>query len=174
VFRLVDSEGREVRPGDIGEICVQGPHLMTGYWQDPDASRAAIRDGWFHTGDLASCDADGFYWFAGRKKEIIIRGGSNISPQEVEAVLYQHPAVAEAGVVGQPDYVWGEAVVAFVVLRSGHTTTEPELIAFVRERLADYKTPESIIFRTELPKGPTGKIQRRALRQEERVFAPLT
>jgi len=170
-FRLVDSDGRDVRPGDVGEICVQGPHLMTGYWQDPDASQAAIRDGWFHTGDLASCDADGFYWFAGRKKEIIIRGGSNISPQEVEAVLYQHPAVAEAGVVGLPNHLWGEVVVAFVALRTGQAVTEAELIAFARKRLADYKTPESIIFRTELPKGPTGKIQRRALREEERALA---
>jgi long-chain acyl-CoA synthetase len=167
----VDSDGRDVRPGDVGEICVQGPHLMTGYWQDLDASQAAIRDGSFHTGDLASCDADGFYWFAGRKKEIIIRGGSNISPQEVEAVLYQHPAVAEAGVVGLPNHLWGEVVVAFVSLRTGQAVTEAELIAFARERLADYKTPESIIFRTELPKGPTGKIQRRALREEERALA---
>jgi long-chain acyl-CoA synthetase len=173
-FRLVDSDGRDVKPGEVGEICFRGPHLMTGYWQDPDATRAAIRDGWFHTGDLASCDADGFYWFAGRKKEIIIRGGSNISPQEVEAVLYQHPAVSEVGVVGRPDHLWGEIVVAFVVLRSGQIATEAELIAFARERLADYKTPESVIFQTELPKSPTGKIQRRALRAEERAFAPMT
>jgi long-chain acyl-CoA synthetase len=172
-FRLVDSGGLDVKPGEVGEICIQGPHLMTGYWQDRDATTAAIRNGWFYTGDLASCDSDGFYWFAGRKKEIIIRGGSNISPQEVEAVLYQHPSVAEVGVVGRPDHLWGETVVAFVVLRSGQIVTEAELIEFARERLADYKTPESIVFRTELPKGPTGKIQRRALRQKEGVFAPL-
>jgi long-chain acyl-CoA synthetase len=120
---------------------------------------------------LARCDVDGFYWFAGRKKEIIIRGGSNVSPQEVEAVLYQHPAVGEVGVVGRPDHVWGEVVVAFVALRSGQTVTEAELIAFARERLADYKIPVSVIFRAELPKGPTGKIQRRALGQEENAFA---
>jgi long-chain acyl-CoA synthetase len=173
-FRLVDSDGCDVEPSEVGEICLQGPHLMTGYWHDPDATRAAIRDGWFHTGDLASCDADGFYWFAGRKKEIIIRGGSNISPQEVEAVLYQHPAVSEVGVVGRPDHLWGEIVVAFVVLRSGQIATEAELIAFARERLADYKTPESVIFQAELPKSPTGKIQRRALRAEEHAFAPIT
>jgi acyl-CoA synthetase (AMP-forming)/AMP-acid ligase II len=100
-FRLVDSEGRDVKQGEVGEICVQGPHLMVGYWQDPEATAAAIQDGWFHTGDLARSDRDDYYWFAGRKKEIIIRGGSNISPQEVEAVLYDHPAVAEAGVVGR-------------------------------------------------------------------------
>jgi long-chain acyl-CoA synthetase len=173
-FRLVDPDGRDVEPGEVGEICIQGPHLMTGYWQDPDATKAALRNGWFHTGDLARRDADGFYWFTGRKKEIIVRGGSNISPQEVEAVLYQHPAVREVGVVGRPDHLWGESVVAFVVLRSGHAATEPELIAFARERLADYKTPESVIFRSELPKSPAGKIQRRALRSEEHAFAPVS
>jgi long-chain acyl-CoA synthetase len=173
-FRLVDSDGRDVQFGEVGEICLQGPHLMTGYWHDPDATRAAIRNGWFHTGDLARRDADGFYWFAGRKKEIIVRGGSNISPQEVEAVLYQHPAVSEVGVVGRPDHLWGEIVVAFVVLRSGQVATEAELIAFARNRLADYKTPENVIFRTELPKSPSGKIQRRALRAEEHAFASMT
>jgi len=173
-FRLLDPDGRDVKSGEVGEICVQGPHLMIGYWQDPDATAAAVRNGWFHTGDLARCDADGFYWFVGRKKEIIIRGGSNISPQEVEAVLYQHPAVSEAGVVGRPDHLWGEVVVAFVALRSGQAVTEAELIAFARERLADYKTPESVIFQAELPKSPTGKIQRRALRAEEHAFAPIT
>jgi long-chain acyl-CoA synthetase len=169
-FRLVDSDGCDVKPGDVGEICVRGPHFMVGYWQDPDATAAAVRNGWFHTGDLARCDVDGFYWFAGRKKEIIIRGGSNISPQEVEAVLYQHPAVGEVGVVGRQDRVWGEVVVAFVALRSGQAVTEAELIAFARERLADYKIPVSVIFRADLPKSPTGKIQRRALREQEKVF----
>jgi long-chain acyl-CoA synthetase len=143
---------------------------MIGYWQDPDASMASVRNGWFHTGDLARCDVDGFYWFVGRKKELIIRGGSNISPQEVEAVLYQHPGVGEVGVVGRRDPLWGEVVIAFVALRSGQAVTEAELIAFARERLADYKIPVSIIFRAELPKGPTGKIQRRALGQEESAF----
>jgi len=173
-FRLLDSNGREVKSGQIGEICVQGPNLMIGYWQDPEATAAVVRNGWFHTGDLASCDADGFYWFAGRKKEIIIRGGSNISPQEVEGVLYQHPAVREVGVVGQRHDLWGEVVIAFVVLRSGQPVTEADLIAFARQRLADYKTPERVIFRDELPKGPTGKIQRRALRAEEHAFAPMS
>jgi long-chain acyl-CoA synthetase len=174
VFRLVDCNGNDVQAGKVGEICIQGPHLMTGYWQDPDATAGAIQNGWFHTGDLAYCDPDGFYWFTGRKKEIIIRGGSNISPQEVEATLYQHPAVAEAAVVGRPDPLWGEAVIAFVSLRPGKTATEAELIAFARERLADYKTPESIRFRTELPKSPTGKIFRRALREAEPALASLS
>jgi long-chain acyl-CoA synthetase len=140
---------------------------MTGYWQDPDSTAWALRGGWFHTGDLARCDADGYYWFAGRKKEIIIRGGSNISPQEVEAAICEHPAVSEVGVVGRPDPVWGETVSAWVALRPGKAVAEADLIAFARERLADYKTPERIIFLSELPKGPSGKIQRRALREME-------
>jgi long-chain acyl-CoA synthetase len=144
---------------------------MMGYWQDSEATSAALRDGWFRSGDLASCDADGFYWFAGRKKEIIIRGGSNISPQEVEAVLYEHPAVAEAGVVGRPDALWGETVVAHVALRPGRRLDGEELIAFARERLADYKTPQTVIFHSELPKSATGKIQRRALRETEHAAA---
>ena len=170
-FRLIDVDGRDVRPGEVGEICIQGPHLMAGYWQDPEATCRAIRNGWFHTGDLARRDEAGFYWFVGRKKEIIIRGGSNISPLEVEAVFYHHPAVSEVGVVGRSHPVWGEVVIAYVVLRPGYTVTEGELLAFARERLADYKVPESIIFREELPKGSTGKILRRALGQEEDAVA---
>jgi long-chain acyl-CoA synthetase len=170
-FRLVDAAGRDVEPGQMGEIYVRGPHLAVGYWQDPDATSAAFGDGWFHTGDLACCDAEGYYWFAGRKKEIIIRGGSNISPQEVEAVLCDHPAVAEAAVVGLPDPVWGEALAAYVVLRPQCGVTEAALIAFASERLADYKLPESVVFRSELPKGPTGKVQRRALRTKQQPLA---
>jgi long-chain acyl-CoA synthetase len=170
-FRLVDPEGRDVNPGDVGEICIKGPHLMLGYWQDPDATAAVLRDGWFHSGDMARHDEDGVYWFAGRKKEIIIRGGSNISPQEVEAVFFQHPAVSEVGVVGRRDDVWGEVVIAFVVLQSGYAVSEAELLAFARERLADYKMPECIVFRDELPKGSTGKILRRVLSQQVDALA---
>lgn len=170
-FRLIDADGADVRPGEVGEICIQGPHLMAGYWQDPEGTSGAIRNGWFHTGDLARRDEDGFYWFVGRKKEIIIRGGSNISPLEIEAVFYHHPAVCEVGVAGRSHPVWGEVVIAFVVVRPGYTVSEDELLTFARERLADYKVPESIIFREELPKGISGKILRRALGQEEDALA---
>ena len=139
----------------------------TGYWQELEATRAVFQNGWFRSGDLATCDADGFYWFVGRKKEIIIRGGSNISPQEVEAALCEHSAVAEAGVVGKRDTLWGEIVIAHVALRSGQRLEEQELLTFARERLADYKVPAAVIFHSELPKGTTGKIQRRALRDKE-------
>jgi long-chain acyl-CoA synthetase len=170
-FRLMDAHGSESRPGCVGEIYMRGTHLATGYWQDPKATRPAFQNGWFRSGDLAMCDEDGFYWFAGRKKEIIIRGGSNISPQEVEAALYEHSAVAEAGVVGKKDPLWGEIVVAHVALRPGQRLEEQELIAFARERLADYKVPATVIFHSELPKGITGKIQRRALRDKEVLVA---
>ena len=164
-FRLMQPNGSEAEPGAVGELWIRGPHLMTGYWQDAESTASALHDGWFRTGDLARRDADGFYWFAGRQKEIIVRGGSNISPQEVEAVLYQHPAVAEVGVVGRPHLLWGETVTAHVVLRPGCELKQADLIAFARQRLADYKTPEEVIFQSELPKGLSGKIQRRALRE---------
>lgn len=162
--RLLNGDGRNTAPGEIGELWVQAPHRMIGYWQDPDATNAALRGSWFRTGDLARCDADGYLWFAGRQKEIIVRGGSNISPQEVEAAFYQHPAVAEAGVVGLSDQAWGEVIVAHVALRPGHCAEESELLEFVRERLADYKVPERVIFHSELPRAASGKLQRRFLR----------
>jgi acyl-CoA synthetase (AMP-forming)/AMP-acid ligase II len=166
-IRLLNAEERDVQTGDTGEICVQGPHLTAGYWQDPEGGVPSPESSWFHTGDLARCDEDGYYWFAGRKKEVIIRGGSNISPQEVEAAICEHPAVSEAAVIGRRDPVWGETVAACVVLRPGETATEADLIAFTRERLADYKTPERVLFLSELPKSPVGKIQRRLLRERE-------
>ena len=129
-LRIVDFDGRDVPEGEIGEILVRSPANCIGYWNDPDATRAAIEASWLHTGDLASRDSDGYYWFRGRKKEIIIRAGSNISPQEVEEALYRHPAVLEAGVVGQPDSVYGEIVVAFIVLRNGFQAEPTELRLF--------------------------------------------
>jgi long-chain acyl-CoA synthetase len=164
--RLVDDRGEEVGSGETGEIQVRAAHLMQGYWQDPDATSAAFDNGWFRTGDLGRQDEDGYYWFAGRKKEIIVRGGSNISPQEVEAVLHEHPAVAEVGVVGRPHPVWGETVVAHVVLQPGRSVDEVELISFARDRLAEYKLPENVVFQSDLPKGLTGKVQRSALREQ--------
>jgi long-chain acyl-CoA synthetase len=164
-MRIVDGEDREVAGGETGEIVVRGASTCIGYWNDPEATSALFGSGWLHTGDLASRDTDGYYWFKGRKKEIIIRAGSNISPQEVEEALYRHPAVLEAGVVGFPHPVYGENVAAFVVLREGHTVDPPELRRFARQHLADYKVPEEILFLKELPKGPTGKVHRRTLKE---------
>ena len=150
--------------GETGEILVRSPANCVGYWNDPDATKCLFEDGWLHTGDLASCDEDGYYWFKGRLKQLIIRGGSNISPQEVEEALHQHPAVLEAGVVGAPHTVYGEVPVAGVALRAGRSVSEDQLRAHARKLLADYKVPERIFFLPELPKGLTGKVDRRSLR----------
>jgi long-chain acyl-CoA synthetase len=164
-LRVVDLDGRDVPVGETGEIIARGPGRCAGYWNDPEATRAAMGGGWLHTGDLGARDEDGFFWFKGRKKEVIIRAGSNISPQEVEEALYKHPAVLEAGVVGVPDPVTIERVAAFVVLREGHAASAEELCAFARLHIADYKAPEEIHFRDTLPKNPVGKVQRRALKE---------
>ena len=162
--RLVDLHGHDVSTGQTGEILVRSPANCVGYWNDPAATTCLFVDGWLHTGDLASRDEDGYYWFKGRLKQIIIRGGSNISPQEVEEALNQHPAVLEAGVVGAPNPVYGEVPVAWVALRTGHSPGEDELRGHARKLLADYKVPERIFFLAELPKGLTGKVDRRSLR----------
>ena len=172
-IRLLDHAGREVAPRQVGEICVQSPTLMTGYWRDEEATAAAIRNGWFHTGDLARCDAEGYYWFVGRTKQIIIRGGSNISPQEIESALLEHPMVVEAAVIGRPDRVWGEVVVAYVVVGKGQCPLKEELIQFAGARLAAFKTPVDIVFRDSLPKNATGKLDRRLLREAELTANPL-
>jgi long-chain acyl-CoA synthetase len=163
-LRIVDTEDRDVADGEVGELVVRSPANSLGYWNDPTATEALLRGGWLHTGDLAVRDSDGFFWFKGRKKEIIIRGGSNISPQEVEEALFQHPAVFEAGVIGDPDPIYGERVVAFISLRNVSSPGEHELREFARKSLADYKVPEKIFFISELPKGATGKVHRHALK----------
>jgi long-chain acyl-CoA synthetase len=163
-LRLVDPSGREVAPGEPGEIEVRSQALMAGYWQDPEATAATIRDGWLRTGDIACVDADGYYRFVGRSKEIIVRGGSNISPLEVEAALYSHPAVREVAVVGVPDPTLGETVRAIVACKEGQSTGSEELRQWAAGHLAAYKVPESFVFLPELPKGPTGKVQRRTLK----------
>ena len=162
-LRLVDPFGRDVPRGEEGEILVQSTGMMIGYWNDPEATAATINDGWLRTGDLARVDEDGYYWFVGRKKEIIIRGGSNISPLEVEEALYQHPAVREVGVVGLPDPALGEVVAAFISLKTA--ATEDDFRQFLAPRMAAYKIPERIYFVPDLPKGLTGKVQRKALKE---------
>ncbi len=168
ILRVVDADGNEVKPGEVGELTVKSPGNTIGYWNNPEATAETLRDGWLYTGDLVKKDAEGYYWFAGRKKELIIRGGSNISPQEVEAILYQHPAVAEAGVIGIPDETWGEVVVAYVARKEGVSATEAELIAFAKEQIAAHKVPEQIYFLPSLPKNLIGKVQRRALKEHYR------
>jgi long-chain acyl-CoA synthetase len=172
--RIVDGAGNPVSNGEPGELLVRSPAVCAGYWRNPEATAEALRGGWFHTGDLVSRDADGYHWFRGRLKEIIIRGGSNISPQEVEEALYTHPEILEAGVVGLPHDVWGEAVVAVVALRDGAICGEDDIRDHARQTLADYKVPERVHFLPVLPKGPTGKVNRKALKDTLAATKPLT
>jgi acyl-CoA synthetase (AMP-forming)/AMP-acid ligase II len=164
-LRIVDQRGKDMPVGQAGELLVESPAMMVGYWNDPAATAEALRDGWMHTGDLARCDADGYYWFVGRKKEIIIRGGSNISPLEVEEVLDAHPAVHLSCVLGSPDRHYGEIVVAYVALRDTviQRPTSEELQQFVADRIAAYKVPERITFLDEMPLNATGKVDRKKL-----------
>ncbi len=164
-LRLVNEDGTDVPEGETSEILVKSDGLTIGYWEDPQATAGALRDGWFHTGDLGRRDEAGYYWFVGRRKEIIVRGGSNISPLEVEAVLSQHPAVHEVGVVGAPHPSLGEIVAAFVVLKDGAAATEKDLRQFAAGRIADYKIPERVTLLADLPRGLTGKVQRKTLRE---------
>jgi long-chain acyl-CoA synthetase len=163
-LRIIDTRGNEVAPGEVGELIIQSPANCIGYWKDPEATAKLLRNGWLHTGDLAFCDEDGYYWFKGRLKQIIIRGGSNISPQEVEEALYQHRAVLQAGVVGLPDPKFGELPVAFVSIREGRYASQDDLLNHLRSLLSEYKVPTQIYFMNELPLGLTGKVDRRRLR----------
>ena len=165
-IRVVDDEGTEVHPGEIGQVTVRGDHQMIGFLNRPDATAEKIRNGWIHTGDLGTVDEDGYvYLGGGRKSEMIISGGLNVYPAEVEQVLYQHPAVAEAGVIGVPDPMWGEAVKGCVVLKEGNQIIEQELVNFCEERLAGYKRPKTIDFFNELPHTAAGKIMYAELRK---------
>jgi long-chain acyl-CoA synthetase len=161
--RVMKPGGGLAGVGESGELQVQSAANCVGYWDDPIATAATFDDGWMRTGDLVRRDEDGYFWFEGRLKQIIVRGGSNISPQEVEEALYHHPAVLEAGVIGMPDEAYGEKVVAFVALREGKQASEAELRELVKGKIADYKVPERVLFLPSLPKGLTGKVQRRAL-----------
>ncbi len=162
--RVVDDEDRPVPAGTVGEIVHRGPHVMLGYWNDPEKTAAAFRHGWFHSGDLGVVDEDGYLSVVDRKKDMIKTGGENVASREVEEVLYQHPAVAEAAIVGIPHPHWIEMVTAAVVLRSGETITEEALVAFCRERLASYKTPKKVVFLEQMPKNASGKLLKRELR----------
>ena len=160
-MRVMDNSDREVPQGEVGEIVIRGPNLMTGYWRRPDATAEAIREGWFHTGDLARVDEDGYFYIVDRKKDMIIRGGYNVYPREIEEVLYEHPAIAEAAVIGLPHPALGEEVAAAVALKPGATVSAEELRDFVKAQVAAYKYPRHVWIVEVLPKGPTGKIQKR-------------
>ena len=163
--RLVDDDGREVPPGSPGEFVLRGPNVMKGYWNRPDATAETLVDGWLRTGDVGVQDEDGFFAVVGRKKDMIITGGENVYPAEVEACLAEHPKIADAAVFGVPEPTWGEAVVAVVVPLDGAALSEQEVTAFMADRLARYKQPRRIVLADELPRSPSGKIVKQELRE---------
>jgi malonyl-CoA/methylmalonyl-CoA synthetase len=165
--RVVNPETNELLPdGEVGEVQLRGPNVFKGYWKQPQKTMQAFTpDGWFRTGDLGLREPDGYLTLCGRSKDLIISGGLNIYPPEVERVLAEHPAVAACAVIGCPDRDWGERVTAVVVLNRGESVSDSELVAFCRERLAPYKSPKSIVFKEELPRNAMGKVQKAELRK---------
>jgi long-chain acyl-CoA synthetase len=162
-MRVVDENDEEVPQGEVGEIVIRGHNIMKGYWERPDATEEAMRGGWFHSGDMARVDEEGYFFIVDRKKDMIIRGGYNVYPREVEEVLYEHPKIREAAVLGVPHDQWGEEIGAAVVLHEGEELSAEECSAYVRERIAAYKYPRVVWFLDDLPKGPTGKILKREI-----------
>ncbi len=162
-MKIFDDDDREVADGELGEIVLRGPNIFKAYYKNPEATAKAFANGWFHTGDIGYRDADGFFYIADRKSDMIIRGGENIYPREIDDLLYTHPAVEHAATIGVPDDLYGEEVAAFVVLKEGFELSEDDLISFCREHLADFKCPKTINFVGDIPKGPTGKLLKREL-----------
>jgi acyl-CoA synthetase (AMP-forming)/AMP-acid ligase II len=162
--KVFDDDMNECPPGMVGEIVIQADQVLKGYWNNEEGTKAAFAGGWFHTGDMARRDEEGFFYIVDRKKDMILTGGENVYSREVEEVLYTHPAVSEAAVIGLPDPTWGERVTAVVVLRQGAAATDTEIIATARDRLAGFKTPKQVHFIDELPKNVSGKILKRELR----------
>ena len=163
--RIVDSQDREVPWGETGEIICRGPNVMKGYYKDPQGTAEALKGGWLHTGDIGRMDEEGFIYIVDRKKDMIISGGENIYPREIEEVLYRHPTIREAAVVGIPDPLWGESVKAFVVLKAGLSMTEEEVIEYCKAHLASYKKPKKVQFVGSLPRNPSGKVLKNLLRE---------
>jgi acyl-CoA synthetase (AMP-forming)/AMP-acid ligase II len=165
--RIVDLDDRDVPPGEVGEILTRGPCVMDGYWNSPGATAEALRGGWMHTGDMGYRSEEGYLFVTDRLKDMVISGGENVYPREVEDALYEHPAVLEAAVIGIPHEEWGEAVHALVVPRPGEQVDKDDLLRHCRERLAGYKVPKSVQFVDELPKNATGKVLKRVLREQQ-------
>jgi len=165
-MKVVDPEGKELPPGEVGEFIAKGPNIMKGYWNLPEETRNALRDGWYYTGDLGYKDEDNYYYIVDRKKDMIITGGENVYTTEVEQVIYEHPVVLECAVIGVPDETWGEVVKAVIVLKEGQSVNEEDIISFVKNKIAHYKAPKIVEFTDELPKSGAGKILKRKLRDE--------
>jgi len=172
IFKM-DGDMEEAAAGEIGELAVKGPQVMKGYWKNPEETDRVLKDGWLFTGDLGYMDEDGYFYVVDRRKDMIIAGGYNIYPREVEEVLYEHEAIQEVVVAGVPDPYRGETVKAYVVLKEGTNVTEEELNTFARKHLAAYKVPRIYEFRDELPKTAVGKILRRKLVEEEKEITSV-
>jgi acyl-CoA synthetase (AMP-forming)/AMP-acid ligase II len=162
--RIVDEQGKDVPPNQGGEVIIRSPHNMRGYWNLPEATAEVLRDGWLYTGDLGSKDEDGCLYVHGRKKDLIISGGENIYPLEIENVLLGHPRIREVAVIGQPSAKWGESPAAIVVVKDGETLSVEEVIAYCRGKMAGYKVPRAVEFVEEIPRSGTGKAQKNLLR----------
>lgn len=165
-IRVVDDNDNDVPTGEVGEIIGKSEAMMIGYWQMPEETEKKLKNGWLHTGDLGRLDEDGYVYIVERKNDLIISGGVNIYPREIEEVLYRHPAVSEASVIGLPDEHWGEVAKAVIVLREGATVTEGEVIEFCGKHLASFKKPKSVDFWKEFPKSPQGKILKKEIRKQ--------
>jgi len=166
-MKIADEKGKALPPGEVGEIVARGPRVMGGYWKDAEkTAKALTKDGWLRTGDMGYMDEEGYFYLAARADDLIIRGGENISPEEVENVLYSHPAVEEAAVIGVPDPEWGQQPRAVVVLKKGKKASPDELIEYCREKLSSFKRPRSVVFVDELPRTSTGKVLKRVLREQ--------
>ena len=166
-MKIFDEESRELPPGEVGEIVARGPRIMTGYWKDEEKTEKTIdKNGWVHTGDMGYMDEDGYFFLAGRATDMIIRGGENIAPEEVEAVLHSYPKIEEAAVIGIPDEEWGEQPKAVVVIKKGETATPEEIMEYCRAKMSSFKRPRSVVFVDELPRNPMGKIIKRVLREQ--------
>jgi long-chain acyl-CoA synthetase len=163
-IRIFDEDDREGPRGSVGEVVIQGPNVMKGYFNDFEATEKALRGGWLHTGDLGFIDRSGFLYIVDRKSDMIIRGGENIYPREIDEVLYSHPDVREAATIGVPDEKYGEAVKSFVALKEGAIATCEELVRYCRSKLADYKCPQTIELVVDIPKSATGKLLKKELR----------
>jgi acyl-CoA synthetase (AMP-forming)/AMP-acid ligase II len=164
-IRVVDEKDRDVPPGTVGEVLFRGPNVMRGYYKDPASTEEALRGGWMHTGDLARLDEEGFLYIVDRKKDMIITGGENVYPREIEEVLYAHPEILEAAVIGLPDPAWGERIHAVVALKEGQSLTEQEIIDYCKAHIASFKKPKSVEFVDRLPRSPAGKVLKRILRE---------
>jgi long-chain acyl-CoA synthetase len=167
-MEVVDNEGKPLPVRKEGEIVIRGPMLMKGYWNKPEETAEVIRGGWLHTGDIGYVDEDGYFWITDRKKDLIIKAGENISPRTIEEVLFKHPKVSEAAVIGIKDEVYGENIKAFIVLKPGEAATEAEIVDYCRTRLTPFLLPAEVDFLKALPKSLVGKVLKKELRKLDR------